>query len=76
MQSLTLLISQILKKSYPIRKYPQNEGKNTLPTSLLEEKQYNPYLRLAEKYYTNLLEENNPGKSLKKLKLIQETYFK
>jgi hydroxyacylglutathione hydrolase len=67
--------NQILDIKIEHLKEAIEQGKFSIPTSLFEEKQYNPYMRLSEKYYIKLLEESNQGKALKKLKLLQENYF-
>jgi hydroxyacylglutathione hydrolase len=46
-----------------------------VPSLMLEEKRYNPFLRCTEKYFCDLMEETDPVKVFTKMKKTQEIMF-
>lgn len=51
------------------------DPKSLLPTSLLEEKLYNPFLRTGDSYIQNVLESQDQLKCFKKLCKIRDHYY-
>lgn len=47
-----------------------------VPSLMMEEKKYNPFLRCHEKYFMDLMEEREPVKVFTKLKKTQDVMFK
>lgn len=47
-----------------------------VPSILGDEKKYNPFLRCSEKYYADLMSENDPVKIFTKMKKAQDIMFK
>ena len=47
-----------------------------VPSIMMEEKKYNPFLRCTEKYFIDLMQEQDPVKVFAKMKKAQEIMFK
>ncbi|KRX01614.1 hypothetical protein PPERSA_00321 [Pseudocohnilembus persalinus] len=67
--------NEVLNIKIEACKEAQEKNTYLLPTSLIEEKNYNPYLRLHEKKFQDLLEEKDQVKAIKKLKLVYKNFF-
>ncbi|EGR27389.1 hypothetical protein IMG5_196590 [Ichthyophthirius multifiliis] len=52
-----------------------NQQNHILPSSLIEEKSCNPYLRIHEKYIQNILEVKDQISAFKAIKKLQQVFF-
>jgi len=68
--------NQFLKMKLMAFERAVKEKQFCVPSLLLEERKYNPFLRCNEKYFSELMEEKDPLRIFTKLKKAQDMMFK
>jgi hydroxyacylglutathione hydrolase len=54
----------------------RKQGMACAPSMMIEEKNYNPFLRCDDRYYQDLTGEKDPLRVFQKLKKVQESFYK
>ncbi len=68
--------NQFLKMKLMAFERAVKEKQFCVPSLMLEERKYNPFLRCNEKYFSELMEEKDPIRVFTKLKKAQDMMFK
>lgn len=68
--------NQMLNLKIELAEQMKAQNQVIMPTTMQDEKYYNPFLRCNEKYYRELVKENDPVRIFTKLKKAQEAMFK